>query len=469
MHGITVTEAATNVVATKQVDSAIPCVIGTAPVHLGTERGVGKPIIAYSYEEAAEKLGYSGDWKSYTLCEAMHVLLRVFGVTPVVFINVLDAEKHVEKVTTAVLDVSDPSKPVVKDKGILVETLTIGEYKAGVDYTAAVRADGYVEITPLKGALDEDAAVSYTKIVPGMVTDTDVLGGYDDETGECTGIELVDDVYHVCGVIPATLIAPGWSHSNTVAAALRAKAKLFDSAFSAVSAVDIGVKEKKYGTVAETAKNCADTYTVQCWPCAPMDAERIVHRSTIYAGMCASTDADYGNIPYASPSNRPVPLDGLCTEDGEEITLNYKQANAVENAGVYTAVRLDTWKAWGTYTSAVNASGDPKDIFIAVRRMMNWHKNTFVVNYFSKVDNPADTRLVENLIDNENKRIDGLKSIGAVAGGRMLFLDADNPIGNILAGKLRFRQKLGFWVPAREIENVIEIDTDLLKAALGGE
>ena len=73
MHGITVKEAATNVVATKQVDSAIPCVIGTAPVHMGTERGTGKPVIAYSYEEAVEKLGYSDDWKSYTLCEAMYV------------------------------------------------------------------------------------------------------------------------------------------------------------------------------------------------------------------------------------------------------------------------------------------------------------------------------------------------------------------------------------------------------------
>jgi hypothetical protein len=38
-----------------------------------------------------------------------------------------------------------------------------------------------------------------------------------------------------------------------------------------------------------------------------------------------------------------------------------------------------------------------------------------------------------------------------------------------MAGKLRFRQKLGFWVPAREIENIIEIDAELLRNALGGE
>ena len=100
--------------------------------------------------------------------------------------------------------------------------------------------------------------------------------------------------------------------------------------------------------------------------------------------------------------------------------------------------------------------------------MLNWHKNTFIVNYFSRVDNPANTRLIENLIDAENRRIDGLKAIGAVAGGKMEFRAEDNPVGNLVAGKLKFRQKLGFWVPAREIENTIEIDTELLLEAIGG-
>ncbi len=469
MHGITVVEAATNVVALRNADSAIPCVIGTAPVHLGTVRDVGRPVIAYTYEEAAAQLGYSDDWKTYTLCEAMHVLFRVFGVTPVVFINVMDAKKHTEKVTNAQLDLTDATKPVIRDSGILLDTLKIGAYTQGTHYTAKHNAAGYVEITPIDAEITDGTSVEYSKLDPDSVAASDVLGGYDSETGTSTGIELVDDVYHVCGVTPATLLAPGWSHVSLVADALAAKAKLYDSAFSAIAAVDIGVDEPKYAAVAEESRDTADTYVVQCWPCAPVDETRVAHRSTIFAGMCASTDADYAGIPYASPSNRYVPLDGLCLEDGTTLSLNYKQANAVENAGVYTAVRLDTWKAWGTYTSAVNASGDPKDIFIAVRRMMNWHKNTFVLNYFQKIDNPADTRLVESLIDSENKRIDGLKNIGAVAGGRMYFLAEDNPVGNLMAGKLRFRQKLGFWVPAREIENIIEIDAELLRNALGGE
>lgn len=468
MHGITVTEASTNIGAVRQVDSAIPCVIGTAPINLGSEQGVNKPIIAYSFEEAAEKLGYSDDWTSYTLCEAMYVLMRVFGVAPVVFINVLDKSKHKEVVSSAQLDLADAEHPLIKDKGVILDTLTIGNLTAGTNYTASFDSAGNVIITKITGEITSSTSVSYTKLKPSSVTASDVVGGYDAGSGASTGIELIDDVYHTCGVIPATLLAPGYSHEKTVQNALAAKAKKFDYVFSAVAAVDIGVSEAKYTAVAESAKATADTYTVQCWPCAPVDGDRIAHRSTIFAGMCATTDAEYGSIPYASPSNRAVPLDGLCLENGTEISLNYLQANAMENAGVYTAIRLDTWKAWGTYTSAVNGSADPKDIFISVRRMLNWHKNTFIVNYFSKIDNPANTRLIENLIDAENRRIDGLKAVGAVAGGKMEFRAEDNPVGNLVAGKLKFRQKLGFWVPAREIENTIEIDTELLMEAIGG-
>lgn len=459
MHGITVMEAATNVVALKQVESAIPCVIGTAPLHLGSERSSGKPIIAYSYEEAAALLGYSDDWKTYTLSESMHVLFRVFGVSPVVFVNALDLKENTKKIANGTLTDSEDGTLLLKEKGVLLETLKLGSFVNGTDYTARHNGEGYVVITVKNEELTAVTAAEYTMLDPVTVTDNDVVNALD----------AVDYAYHAAGVIPSALIAPGHSHTQTVALALAAKAKKFDTVFSAVAAVDIEVNTETYNDVAESAKDKADTYLVQCWPCAPLDDEHVVHRSTIYAGMCATTDADYGNIPYASPSNRPLPFGGLCTEDGKTISLNLAQANALENAGVYTAVRLDTWKAWGTYTSAINASTDPKDIFIAVRRMLNWHKNTFTVNYFSKVDTPANTRLIETLVDNENKRIDGLKAIGAVAGGRMQFLDAENPVGNVMAGKLKFRQKLGFWPPAREIENVIEIDADLVKSALGGE
>ena len=37
-----------------------------------------------------EKLGFSYDWKKYTLCEAMYSHFQLFGAQPAIFCNVLD-------------------------------------------------------------------------------------------------------------------------------------------------------------------------------------------------------------------------------------------------------------------------------------------------------------------------------------------------------------------------------------------
>lgn len=489
MHGIRVLEAETNIGATRQVDSAIPCVIGQSDIRLGSlsrDKKLHSPVIAYSFDEAKEKLGYNENWGN-TIYEAMFVLFKIFNVSPVVFINVSGASAaDWETVTDETISVygTEGRETIYTAKSMWAdpESITITGLTAGKDFTAEVKMDAenfstHVEIRDLTGKITETTKINYKTVVGAAAAS--YTGGYDAETGKTSGIDLVDTVYHECGVLPSVLLAPdaaGKANYETVTAALIAKAKQYDGVFSAVAAIDLDDGIKDYSDAADAAKKLASPYAVACWPGAPYGEWKYIHRSVLFAGMCASTDADYGGIPYASPSNRACPVTGgtvwtygTTKIEATDINLTLAQANAVENAGVWTGLRLDAWKAWGTYTTAVSTSSDPKDIFISVRRMLNWHKNSFIVNYFAKIDNPANTRLIENLIDSENKRIDGLKAIGAVAGGKMEFRAEDNPVGNLLAGKLTFRQKLGFWVPAREIENTIEIDTELVAAALGGE
>ena len=70
--------------------------IGTAPVNQveGGAANVNKPIVVNNMAQARKLLGYSDDWASYTLCEAMKVHLEQKGVGPIVCINVLDPTKH---------------------------------------------------------------------------------------------------------------------------------------------------------------------------------------------------------------------------------------------------------------------------------------------------------------------------------------------------------------------------------------
>lgn len=57
------------------------------------------PVIAYNWDEAVSKLGYSEEKDEdghylYTLCASMYASFKLVNVAPVIFVNVLDPNKH---------------------------------------------------------------------------------------------------------------------------------------------------------------------------------------------------------------------------------------------------------------------------------------------------------------------------------------------------------------------------------------
>ena len=128
---------------------------------------------------------------------------------------------------------------------------------------------------------------------------------------------------------------------------------------------------------------------------------------------------------------------------------------------------MNGWKLWGNYTGAFPSSGDAKDIWLAVRRMFNWHGNNFIQTYFKKVDDPMNHVLIESIIDSENIRC-AAYAPDKWAGAEMQYLASDNPITDTLAGKITFRQRIAPYTPAQEIDNILSYDTDMLKNALSG-
>ena len=92
--GVHVYEKATAVSTPVTADVGIPFAVGVAPVHAATKAAKANvPVLATSWDEAVEKLGFSDDWKSYPLCEVIYSHFQLFGCQPVVFCNVLDIEK----------------------------------------------------------------------------------------------------------------------------------------------------------------------------------------------------------------------------------------------------------------------------------------------------------------------------------------------------------------------------------------
>ena len=88
-HGVSTRQNDTSISTPVTADSGIAFVVGAAPGH--TVGGApNDPIMCQSYAEAVAALGYSDDWEKYPICEAIYSQFKLYGVAPVVFVNVLD-------------------------------------------------------------------------------------------------------------------------------------------------------------------------------------------------------------------------------------------------------------------------------------------------------------------------------------------------------------------------------------------
>ena len=185
--------------------------------------------------------------------------------------------------------------------------------------------------------------------------------------------------------------------------------------------------------------------------------------------MTAYTDYNNDSVPNLSPSNHALKISATVVENGTEINLDINQANELNREGIVTALNLNGYKAWGNNMAAYPNVTDPKDRWIPCRRFFSWWGNSFITTYMTKVDNPANYRLIESIVDSENVRGNSLVSQGKCAGIKMVYSKDDNPIGNVIDGKIVFRQYLAPYTPAEDILNVLEFDPDMIEAALGGE
>lgn len=471
LHGVRIQENPTSVPTPVKNEAGVPVIFGTAPVNLVADPAgaVNKLFLCNSFAEAKAAVGYSDDYESYTLCQAMDAFFKAFGVAPVVICNVLDPATH-KSTYSETLNIVD-GQAVSTKKGILLDGLKVGDMTLGTDYTVAFNDDGYLVITVLKSPAGSTVAVSGNVIDASKVTESSIVGSYDSGTGVETGIELIRKVYPTFGLTPNLLLAPGWSHKPTVGLALAEKCTDINGMFKCECVVDIDAsRAAKYTDVEQIKQESgfASPHTICVWPKVKY-AGKEMYYSAIYAAMACYTDYNNDNVPNLSPSNRAIRISATVVEDGTEVNLDINQANELNAVGVVTALNLNGFKAWGNNTAAYPDTTDPKDRWIACRRFFSWWGNSFITTYLTKVDDPANYRLIESIVDSENVRGNSLVSQGKCAGIKMVYSKEDNPIANVLDGKIVFKQYLAPYTPAEDILNVLEFDPSMIEAALGGE
>lgn len=476
-HGVRVLEEGTDITPPINGTAGMQVVIGTAPVNLADdpEAAVNKPIICYSLQEAKKKLGYSENFEKYTLCQSMYASFLAYAVAPVVFINVLDPEKHKKENALKEYGVVN-GQAVVEETGILKSSVIVrigeNDLTAGVDYLLSFNAKGHLVITMLSDqALEaKQVEVKSASIDPDAVTKEDIIGGYDVKTGKESGLEVIRQVYPRTGIVPALILAPGWSHNPEVGAVMISKCEYINGVFTAECLLDLDTSKTKLYTDVPGVKEESgyqDKHAIVLWPMVQIGGRNLYY-SAVFGAMAQYTDAANDNVPSLYLSNKMLYVDNAVLGDGTEVFMDREQANTLNGAGIATLVNDRGWRAWGNNTSVYPEVTDTKDRWIACRRMFTWISNSLITIYHDKVDSPANFRLIESICDSENIRLNSYVSDGKLAGGRITYNEEENSVENILTGQVIFHIYMAAFTPAEDIVFVLKFDPDLLSQSLSG-
>lgn len=474
-HGIKTSEQATAIKPAVNTEGCLPVIVGVAPIHLATDPAEpNTPELCYTYAEAVAAFGYKPDFGKYGIAEAIYTFFSLYGVSPVIFINVLDKTKHKTSVSNEQVTITDHTGIIKSD--VLMDTLVVksSENKLNIDadYTAAYDDEGNLVIALVSSSShysDETLTVSYDKVDPSKVKNEDIIGGIDAETGKEKGLEVINTIFTKLGVVPGMIGAPGYSDNAEVAAVMASKAASISGLFKAVSIIDGSTTvAKKYTDVYawKNKVNVTSKYQVVCWPMATMGTKKL-HLSTIFMATQALLTYENDDIPYKSPSNKTAQIDGLCLDDGTPVELGLSSANYLNGNGIVTAINLfGGWKLWGNNTACYPTNTDPKDRFFCVRAMFNWDQQTFIRTYWIDVDQPMMKRYIQSIVDSENIRMNGLVSAGVILAGSCEYREADNPATSIVDGISKIHKTFIPPVPNREIDVVYEFDSEQYAALM---
>lgn len=447
-------------------------IVGTAPINMGDIKSVNKVELIQNAKDAVAKFGTSNYIEGFNITEAIYVALNVFGVTPIVCINVLDPAKHKTEETFDSVAVID-KKVTFDHVGILLDTLQVknGETSAPIeDFVAHFEENGKLtielkeEITTIEG--------QYSYLDPSKVKDTDIIGSVDPSTMKSTGLECLKDLFTKYSMIPSYVITPGYN-SNELRAVLDTKASLVGNKWKAMTIVDLP-ETTKYGEAITYKKenNWIDEDQIVCFGKVRFGG-RYYNQSTFAAFLSATVDKANDGIPYESPSNKNIKAEGISWKNGgnyEELSLSEEEANLLNENGICTIItRSNGTVFWGNRTSVFQPGGntDPKDMWIPAKRMFKYLANIIMLNNEQEVDKPMTVSKIEAIKMNINRFLSSLVAQEKLLGASVDFVEENNSTQNLVNGILTWNINLGIVLPGETLKFVLEYDDEYLAAYFG--
>lgn len=460
--------------------SAAPVYIGTAPVFMSASGGadvVNVPVLVRSFAEAVDKFGYSEDWATFTLCEAMYAHFIHAGVGPIVLINVLDPATDVTAASAGTLTIDlgagrrsgiladavngfvDAISAKTTGDGAWTLALREGDYDAVVDtatnvITVAINQKGieYIKTTKSLTALTGvTVEATIKKRTVAAIAAARVVGATDGE-GTNTGVYAVKSVYQATGKIPDTVLAPGWGEIKEVHDALRDVTENINGHWKAIFYTDIPVLNGSTqmtisgASTWKTANGYNAEHEKTFFPRFQTADGKVFHLSTLYCAAKAKVDAGNSGVPYMTASNTEIKnarrlYFGANQSDNLFIdaeTLNDKLCKH----GITTAAYVGgKWVLWGAHTANYEFGAGDMDEAVSdtTRMMLNYICNSFQQRRAETVDLPMSRAKLSAIQFEEQTMIDALVNMGALLYGKVTLLTGVNDYNDIINGDFKFK------------------------------
>lgn len=225
--------------------------IGLAPVNLirgfASKDLVNMPIKISNMSDAQEKLGYSNDWSTFTLCEAFaeHFDNSVQNIGPIYVVNVLDPATHKSGSATSKSLTCANYRVEFESDTIILDTFAIAGKVEGVDYTLDYNySRKTVVVKMLTGAATQTLSASYYEIDTTGIDASTIIGSKTSE-GVFSGLYAWELLYQYHNAVLNVLAAPGWSEITSVYMAMVRTVTKLNGHWDGFALADIPVEDKK--------------------------------------------------------------------------------------------------------------------------------------------------------------------------------------------------------------------------------
>jgi len=293
---------------------------------------------------------------------------------------------------------------------------------------------------------------------------SDFVGAVDGTTGARTGLKCFDLAYTTFGFRPKIIIAPGFSSTSAIQAALIACATTHRGCAYLDSATGITTAAAITSRGSGGIWNISDARAKLLFP-GILDADGVVDNYSAYAaGLRARIDLEENF--WTSSSNHVIKgITGLETPITFAINDSTTEANTLNAAGIVTIANSygTGFREWGNRNASFPTATDPRT-FESVQRLDDITSESIELAMYPYLDRPINQALIDQILNTVNGYFNTLIGQGAlIEGSKCYFETSKNPSTEIAAGHLTFTKVFVGAIPGERITFYSKIDTSLLE------